>query len=145
VSAGEGEPRERLCPSAQPTAPGAVALGVVDHTGTAPEVAYLDEPVPVSESLLALAEPLRPTELFRFAARCERSACRHWTGATCSLAARIVEQLPVASSELPRCTVRADCRWFAEQGRTACLRCPQIVTQNEAPTAAMRDAAAPPK
>jgi hypothetical protein len=143
VAGGAGDPGELLCPSAQPTTPGAVAFGVVDHTGAAPEVAYLDAPVAVSDALLALAEPLQPTEVLRFASRCEGSACRHWTGAACSLAARIVERLPVASGELPRCTVRAACRWFAEQGRAACLRCPQVVTQNEAPSDAMRTAAEP--
>lgn len=137
------EPPELLCPSAQPGSAGAVALGVVDHAGDAPEVAHLDEPVPVSAALLEMAAPLRPTEVFRFAARCEQSACRHWSGSACRLAERIVERLPPVSDALPPCRVRAGCRWFAEQGRAACLRCPQAVTQNEAPTAAMREAATP--
>ncbi len=34
---------------------------------------------------------------------------------------------PVVSG-LPRCAIRPTCRWFREQGRAACIRCPQVVT-----------------
>jgi hypothetical protein len=31
---------------------------------------------------------------------------------------------------LPACTIRRECRWFRQEGRAACQRCPQIVTGN---------------
>jgi hypothetical protein len=30
--------------------------------------------------------------------------------------------------QLPACNIRAECRWFRQEGRAACLRCPQIMT-----------------
>ena len=29
---------------------------------------------------------------------------------------------------LPSCSIRNTCRWFADQERAACVRCPQVVT-----------------
>jgi len=132
-----------LCPSAQPDMEGARAIGLVDHTGEAPEVSYLEQPVPVSEELLALAHPVKPTELFRFAAPCQTSACSHWDGADCNLVERIVKLLPASSLVLPKCHIRTDCRWYQQEGRAACARCPHVVTQNEDPSVAMREAATP--
>jgi hypothetical protein len=132
-----------LCPSAQPTVNGAVAIGVVEYAERRAEIAYLERPLPASPGLLRLAEPVRPTEIFRFAAPCQQSACEHWSGADCKLIRRIVQFVPPVSESLPRCHIRTQCRWYAEQGRPACLRCPSVVTQDEAPTPAMRHAALP--
>jgi hypothetical protein len=122
---------------------GAVAIAVVDHTGAAPDVVYLEQPVAVSAELLEMAQPLQPTELFRFAAPCQTGACAHWDGDRCQLAARIVQRIPAAALSLPRCHIRTRCRWYAQEGRAACGRCPRVVTQNEAPSATMRAAAMP--
>jgi hypothetical protein len=131
------------CPSAQHELSGVIAIGVVDHSGEVPEVAYLDRPLPVSEELLDLSKPLRPTELFRFAAPCQEGACAHWSGQQCKLAKRIVALLPAVTKEVPKCNIRSACRWYAEQGRQACFRCPQVVTQNENPSDPMLEAAEP--
>jgi len=134
-----------LCPSAQPDAADAVVIGVVDHAASPPEVQYLDEPTPVTPELLALARPVRPTEVYRFAASCQQGACSHWSGHDCTLVTRLVKLVPVASLALPPCRIRGDCRWFHQTGRDACRRCPLVVTQNQAPSEAMREAAAPGK
>jgi len=131
------------CPSAQPDLPGAVAFGLIEHGGEAPTTAYFEEPVPVTSELLDMAAPLRPTEVFRFSAPCQQQRCSHWEGA-CTLVDRIVNLLPVSSLTLPPCQIRADCRWFAEQGRDACRRCPQIITQNTRASELMVQAAEPP-
>lgn len=133
----------RCCPSAQPNMDGAVAFGLVDHTGDEPTTAFLEQPVPVTPELLALAAPLQPTEVFRFSAACQQQRCSHWDGA-CTLVDRIVKLLPVSSLTLPPCRIRADCRWFAQHGREACRRCPQVVTQNGQPSDSMTEAARPP-
>ena len=133
----------RLCPSAQPATPGAMAIGVVDHAREEPEVAYLDEPVPVTDELLAMTGDVKPTQVFRFAAPCQTSACAHWDSARCTLVERIVQLVPAAALLTPTCRIRANCRWFTQRGRGACLRCPGVVTQDEWPTDTMRLAAAP--
>jgi hypothetical protein len=144
VGAGLDQPARILrCPSAQPQMSDAVAIGVVDRSGQSPEVAYLERPVPATAELLEMARPLNPTEVFRFAAPCQTSACSHWDGSECKLVTRIVQMIPAESLSLPRCHVRVVCRWFVQAGRAACQRCPRVVTQNEDPSDAMREAAMP--
>jgi hypothetical protein len=132
-----------MCPSAQPDMEDCRVLGVVSGGEHAPRVAYLNEPVAVTPELLALAGPVKPTEVFRFAARCEESLCSHFDGHNCNLATRIVQILPAVVDTLPPCLIRSDCRWYQQEGRPACFRCPQVVTQNSTPSADMRNAATP--
>jgi hypothetical protein len=89
---------------------------------------YLDELVPVSEEILQAAAPVDPRQVFRFAAPCAESACVHFDGASCRLGQQLVESLDPVVTNLPRCHLRARCRWFAERGGAACLRCPLVVT-----------------
>lgn len=118
--------RTLLCPSAQPEMPGAMIHGVLDaRTGC---IQPLDRPEPLTESLIALTQPLLPTEVLRISAVCQQSRCGHFTGSTCSLGERLVQILPASGGNVPRCAIRSDCRWFAEQGSKACMRCNLIVT-----------------
>jgi hypothetical protein len=132
-----------LCPSAQPDWPRSVLVGVVGGTAIEPRLSFAREATPVSPNLLALTEPVDPTEVFRFAAPCLCSGCVHFQLNECGLARRIVQLLPAVVSELPTCTIRADCRWWQQEGRKACLRCPQVVTKDYNPSAEMMRAAAP--
>ena len=83
AAAGSAADRPKLCPSAQPDMEGAVAFGVVGGTAEEPVVSYLREPLPVTPELLQLARPVRPTEVFRFAAPCAEGGCRHFDGESC--------------------------------------------------------------
>jgi hypothetical protein len=132
-----------MCPSAQPEMADAVILGVWGPSSDGPVISYLENPAPVSGELLALSEPLPPTEVYRIAARCEEKACRHFDGSSCNLATRIVQILPAVVDVLPPCKIRHECRWFQQEGRPACLRCPQVVTQVENPSEPFRLAATP--
>lgn len=116
------------CPSAQPGMAGVRVLGVISRDGDKPALAYLDEPVAPTQEMLALAAPLPVANVFRLAARCEETKCMHFDGARCQLAVRIAKMLPEVVDSLPACTIRPQCRWFRQEGRAACLRCPQIVT-----------------
>jgi hypothetical protein len=132
-----------LCPSAQPDMRESRVIGVVRGTPERPEVSYLDEPHPVTDQLLSLAAPLQPTEVLRFAAHCEEKKCCHFDGHDCRLATRIVQILRPVTQHLPVCRIRPECRWFAQEGEAACLRCPQVVTQNFSPTEEVVQAATP--
>jgi hypothetical protein len=127
-----------LCPSAEPGMPGSLAIGIVGGTADEPRLRHLERPLPVTEQLLALAEPVRPTEVFRFAAPCARGACPNFQSGRCSLATRIVRLLPPVTGGLPPCQIRPHCRWWREEGKAACLRCPQVVTDDYNPTDRMR-------
>lgn len=128
----------KLCPSAQPGMDNCRVLGLVDQDADrqtadygrrpAPRIVYLNEILPATEDVLALAAPLKPTEVFRLSATCAEHKCPHFDGADCRLATRIVEKLPAVVDTLPPCTIRKDCRWFSQEGGAACRRCPEVTT-----------------
>lgn len=132
-----------LCPSTQPEMEGSVVFGVVGGTLEEPRIAHLVEPQPVTDELLALSAPVAPTEVFRFAAPCAGSACQHFDGSNCRLAKKIVQLLPKVMTGLPPCRLRPDCRWWQQEGKAACMRCPQIVTETYHPSEQLQQAANP--
>lgn len=118
------------CPSAQPGMPQAEVLGVISRNADEPRVVYLNERILAAPEILAQAAPAAPGEIFRLSAQCEQSKCIHFDEGRCQLAARIVEMLPEVTETLPPCTIRRTCRWYQQEGRAACVRCPQVVTLN---------------
>ena len=136
-------PASTLCPSARPDLAGGVVFGVRAGTVDEPRVAYLTESVPVTLEVLALAGPVDPAQVFRIAAPCAGTGCRHFDGASCGLASRIVQLLPEVVGSAPPCDLRPTCRWWSQEGKAACLRCPQIVSLTLRPTEALRLAADP--
>lgn len=119
-----------LCPSSRPDAPDSVVFGIIGGTVSDPRTAYLKEPQPVTEELIAKAAPVTPTEIFRTASACAESKCLHFDGKDCQLAMGIVEKLSVVAENLPPCAIRRDCRWWQQEGKAACMRCPQVITDN---------------
>lgn len=131
------------CPSAQPGMAGAQVIGVVTDSGRGPEIGYLSGHLAATEEILEAIAPLPPTQVLRLAARCEESQCRHFDGTHCRLATRIVESLPEVVSSLPPCAIRKTCRWYGQEGRAACLRCPQVLTYVAEPDERTAEIAAP--
>lgn len=115
------------CPSAQPDMTDAKVFGVLDGSPEEPRIAYLRADAAVGAEAIA-ALPVDPVSVFRFSARCETSRCAQFDGHACGLGKRIVEGLSPVVDALPLCQIRATCRWYAENGSAACLRCPQVVT-----------------
>ena len=111
-------------PSAR-NADGAELIGVVGD-GDA-RVRWLPEPEPLDaagrEWLAAEGGEAR----FRFAAPCVTARCARWDG-RCQVGARLAVLADDAPAELPACGIRARCRWWAEQGATACRLCPLVRT-----------------
>ena len=132
-----------LCPSAQPDWQGSVAIGVIGGTAQEPIVTHFPNTLPVTNELLALSDPVTPTEVFRFAAPCLRGGCLHFKQQKCQLASNIVNILPVVMDHLPSCAIRPHCRWWQQEGKEACSRCPQVVTDNYNPSESMRAAGTP--
>lgn len=136
---------EILCPSAFPEWEGARLFAVVGGTPERPETAYLDQSQPVTPEILELAGPVAPIEVFRFAAPCAARGCQQYDAATesCQLAHKTTRLAPAVVHLLPRCAIRANCRWWVQEGAAACQRCPQVATLNYAPSEAMRNASDP--
>jgi len=61
----------------------------------------------------------------------------HFRDDACRLAARSVAVLTEVTEDLPRCSIRPQCRWFRQEGPAMCRRCPQIVTDQYRPSAEM--------
>jgi hypothetical protein len=131
------------CPSARPEMAGSVVFGVVGGTAEEPRVGYLAQPLPVSPEVLALAGPASAGEVFRFGAPCAGAGCLHFDGAKCQLAQRIVQGLLPVVDALPPCHLRPTCLWWRQEGKAACMRCPQVVSQAAEPSPEMRRAAEP--
>lgn len=130
------------CPSAQPSVDG-IVIGVVTGIGEDRRIGYLTEPQMVTEAVLALAAPAAPAQVFRMAAPCMKDSCKHFGGGDCSLVKRIVASFDPVVSALPPCRIRPTCRWFRQEGRAACLRCPQVVTTSYGGTELQRQVADP--
>lgn len=117
--------RELLCPSAR-CEPGAVLLGIVGKDG---RVGYLSTQMVVDEDFVETASRGRaPEARFRFAQPCVEGACGYWRGDRCGVVEGAVAQATPLDAPLPRCSIRSDCRWFAQRGPEACGVCPVVVT-----------------
>lgn len=103
-------------------------IGLLSGTPQAPRIAYLKAEAVIPAQAVPVMPGLAPVELFRFAARCEEGRCAQHADGRCSLGQRLVDGVDPVVNSLPSCTIRESCRWFAEQGRPACLRCPQVIT-----------------
>lgn len=121
-------PAPLSCPSAQADMKGAHVFAVVSGSATEPQVAYLKPDAEISEGLLKEVGPEVAAHAFRFSATCEENRCCHYDGRRCGLGRRISQGLDPVVDSLPVCQIRSTCRWFAENGREVCLRCPQVVT-----------------
>lgn len=115
------------CPSAQPEMKSSRIYGVMTGPSDNLRAGYLTETVAPTAEMLALSGEAAPTQLFRIAAPCMNHGCRHFDG-SCKLAQRIVATLPAVVNALPDCRIRETCRWFLQEGADACLRCPQVAT-----------------
>ena len=122
-----------LCPSARPGMPDSQVFGVNRGTVSSPDVDYLARSLPAGAEVMALCGSADPARVFRFAAPCERHDCRHFDGVNCRVGERLVKLLPVVTNSLPRCAIRPGCRWFHQEGKAACLRCPQIMIDTRSP------------
>jgi hypothetical protein len=121
------------CPSA-PATEGALLIGIVDADG---HVVNLGTPLPIDETFIETARSNgAPEERFRFSSPCQTDRCCHWKGHECGLIGELYESACnkslVAEDDsthgLPRCGIRAECRWWSQRGRDACAVCPLVVT-----------------
>ncbi len=120
-----------LCPSAIPELKNSAVFGVVTGTVDEPHVNYFKQPLPVTDELNSVSLPVTPTEVFRISAECaSNNSCKHFDGQNCRLATQITTKLPVVTKTLPSCPIRRECRWWKQEGKSACMRCPQIVTDH---------------
>ena len=120
----------RLCPSAT-CDEDAILLGVVGPDG---RVGFLEQEVRVDRDFVETASAGRnPRQRFRFARPCAGQGCPRWADGRCGVIDAVLESEETltarsSSAELPACSIRSSCRWFAQAGEEACHVCPLVVT-----------------
>jgi hypothetical protein len=106
-------------------------LGIVRADG---RIAYVGPGFGIDEDFVASARSGRaPEKRFRFAQPCAETGCVHWEADRCGVIdaavdAEIARTPEAAVDPLPRCGIRAQCRWFGQWGARACAVCPAVVT-----------------
>lgn len=120
-----------LCPSAE-CRDGAILLGIVQSNGV---ISFLEnEKKVVNEEFIQIAKKGRiPEKRFRFAYPCMKSQCKQWMENKCTV---IEKAMQVVNSNyltniLPECSIRSQCRWYEQCGRSACSICPHVITDME--------------
>jgi hypothetical protein len=114
------------CPSGMSDRPESIVLGV--RSGEDGGIVYLADPVPAAEVMDLVPEGIEPRRILRFASHCE-SSCANRLGDACGLVDRIVAVPgPPQATVVPRCHLRAHCKWWQQVGVDACHRCPAVST-----------------
>jgi hypothetical protein len=118
------------CPSAR-AEPGATLVGVIGVDG---RVAYLKTALTIDQGFIdEVAKDGVPEERFRFAGTCVEGACTQWDGkrSRCGVLDGVVPFLGNGEGDgaLQPCAIRSACRWFRQDGPSACRICPGVITQ----------------
>ncbi|WP_133054047.1 hypothetical protein [Niastella yeongjuensis] len=119
------ESKKHVCPSA-PLYEGSRLLGIVNENN---EVSILTEPMEIDDVFIASASKGKlPEQKFRFTNKCVKSGCKQWTGEQCGVIKRVLENIEQSTikNELPECNIRSECRWFDQEGISACKVCTSI-------------------
>lgn len=103
-------------------------LGIVLPDG---RIAFASDKIVLSEQFVQIAKEGRsPEKRFRFSGKCVKSGCKQWTGKRCGVVDTLIEESEARSqpTDLPECSIRSQCRWFHQRGPSACVICPEVIT-----------------
>jgi len=119
-----------LCPSAR-CETGAVLVGMVRDDGA---VGHIPQRLEVDDDFVknANADGMAETR-FRFASACVKGKCTRWTDGQCGVVELAADKLAdMQTEDLPKCSIRSDCRWFKQRAAEACRVCSFVITDDEA-------------
>lgn len=113
-----------LCPSA-PLTNESFLFGRIDKHG---QVQYMDGVISVH---LNTFEKIKcPEKHFRFTMPCKSTECAQWQNGKCSIGTTLklsdISHLDHSISE--NCAIKSSCRWFYQEGETACYSCKYLRT-----------------
>ncbi|MGQ4388828.1 hypothetical protein ACN6LB_007737 [Streptomyces sp. SAS_270] len=118
-----------------------MVLGV--RRGLDGQVVYLADPVPAAAVLDQVPPGIEPRRVLRLASHCV-AVCVNRRGGECTLVERIVAGDPAGGAgPVPRCHLRAVCKWWLQSGVAACRRCPGLAARDRADDAAVTVRAGP--
>jgi hypothetical protein len=118
---------DKTCPSSSIQLD-ANLLGAVNEDGS---VGFFSNPVKVDEEMIASLQKINdPETKFRFSNTCIEKGCNQWKNGACSIIKNVMQnnmELELVAN-LPNCSIRPTCRWYAQEGSSACSFCPHIIT-----------------
>lgn len=116
---------KKSCPSAT-NSKGASLFGIVNAEG---RVAFLPQTVPLTDDLIEAANNKgKPESKFRYTTKCVEKGCNQWTGNSCGVITHLKAlEFSIIQSKINQCPIRQTCRWFFQEGESACKICPNIV------------------
>lgn len=120
--------KQYSCPSAPASNPDNQVFGVILGEAKDPRVAYLAKGVALDAKRAVDRLDVDPGHVFRFAGKCANGGCAQFSDGGCRLGRDITAMLEPVVDTAPPCMIRSTCRWFAENGVAACMRCPQVTT-----------------
>ncbi|GAA3038966.1 hypothetical protein [Actinokineospora globicatena] len=132
------------CPSGQATA-GATLLGIMGPGGRVVFTPHGPTLTPaLRDDLQSRVDGPLETR-YRFATPCATKGCAFWDGACRALdaahddypssptgappATTSLTNTSPTNTSLPECGIRDTCRWWSQEGPTACAVCPQVRTR----------------
>jgi hypothetical protein len=114
-----------MCPAASAEFASTV-LGF--RTQGSEKITFLDEPVEFPLTLRTSMSDVEIEARMRMAGRCVKGACPHWMG-SCALG-HVVAEVGVNIHAKQQCTISKDCRWYLENGSSACGPCSGILNNS---------------
>jgi hypothetical protein len=121
--------KKSMCPSSS-CEEGSNLLGIIQNDG---HVSFLSDRLTINEEFIQIAHTGRsPEKRFRFSNVCVSSSCKQWNKGRCGVIDKIIEDIGRIKEpdELPRCSIRAECRWYQQCGGKACIVCPEVITDS---------------
>ena len=115
-----------LCPSAR-CEDGNILVGMVREDAS---VGYIPQKLHIDQNFVDKANADGMAERrFRFASPCVQSGCMQWENGQCGVVEKATSELTeYVTEDLPKCSIRKDCRWFAQRSIEACRVCSWVVT-----------------
>lgn len=120
-----------MCPSAQ-CEPGATLLGVVGEDGA---VSYAKDRIEIDQDFIdRVSKEGTPEARYRFANTCVEHQCVQWNGTRCAVPKTVSRFLGSGegTASLQPCSIRPACRWFRQEGPSACRICPGVISKTPA-------------
>lgn len=117
-----------LCPSATGQTEDARIVGFIGRDGI---VSPMVTPIPLTGAVREAAGP-QPERVFRLSGRCAQEKCSNWSGESCGLIDRMIQdvhrnRMPEQTGKLPACGIRASCVWWGQSGPEACRVCKYVI------------------
>lgn len=114
---------KKLCPSA-PFKKGHNIFGELINDS----FIFKDELTKIDEDTFSSVSQSDNKNNYRVSMTCATKGCGNWNGSKCTVPDQMKNFIPADKRSIQPCPIRNACRWFAQDGESACGICPLIKT-----------------